>query len=160
LETLSAFPIELDRSRDGSRKDSALDLTGAYDKAIRELTDYTRSALYLERAENSVSMNYMTTGSSNFLNFGVTRQASKMSARNIARNIFENTAFEKEDAVLTLRLPERRYGALCHIAFSPLSIQLANEKRKTATHDAAYRSSNNHSRRIFLVRRSGGGDLL
>jgi hypothetical protein len=150
--------VELDASPDGAKKDAALDLSGAYEKAVRELADYTRLALYLERTENSVSMNYMTTGSSNFLNFGVTRQASKAASRNIARNQFEDRAFEKEDALLTLRLPERRYGALCGIAFSPLNVQLASEKRKSSSYDTAYRHSNDH--RILLVRRSGGGDAL
>jgi hypothetical protein len=119
LDRLSNFPISLDAFPDGAKKDAALDLTGAYENAISQLADYGRSVLFFERTENTFSMKETDNAGHISLNFGVPMIGSKMSTRNAARNQLEGKAFEEKDALLSLRLPERRYGVLCHVSFSP-----------------------------------------
>jgi hypothetical protein len=126
LDELSEVPLELYYAPDDREKEAALDLAYAYQSAIEQIIDFTHSALYYERADNLLSSPWRNSANGILhlgrFAFGVSNDLTRTNWDNIARNQFDGKFLEVNNALLATKLPEHRYGKLCHIYFPPAPI--------------------------------------
>jgi hypothetical protein len=122
LDNLTDMLIALDDEPNTAKKEAAANLVIAYQSALRNLVDSTRSAIYLERTENAVSMvaGMGLNLSSGYFNYSIPRAPAQMNVRNISRSTMEAQTTQRGNALRSLKLPERIYGDFCNVAFSGL----------------------------------------
>lgn len=123
LDELSEVPLQLYYAPDDREKEAALDLAYAYQSAIEQIIDFSHSALYYERVENTLASPWRNSFTTNLhlgrFAFGVGNDITRNAWDNIARNQFDGKWLEVNNAILATKLPEHRYGKLCHIYFAP-----------------------------------------
>jgi hypothetical protein len=118
LEKLTDILITLDPQPEGTTKKDAEDLAMAYQAALHNVVNFARSALYLERTENAVSMNRWT----GYLNFSVPRAPAEVNTHNFAREQDEKYNDGGNDALRMVKLPEHLYGKACGRTFPTLPL--------------------------------------
>jgi hypothetical protein len=115
LEKLTDIIIALDPQPDDAQKSAAENLASAYQSSLRNIVNSARSALYLERTENAVSMNRWT----GYLNYSVPKAPAEVNTHAFAREQEEKYNDSGEDALRSLKLPEHLYGKACGKTFPP-----------------------------------------
>lgn len=125
LDALTDVPLQLYQAPDTRQKESAIDLASAYQTALQQILDYTHSALYYERMENSLGVQWLRSNTALHLgsvSTGVANDVSKSAADTISRNQFDGKFLEVYNALLATKLPEHRYAKYCHVAFPPITL--------------------------------------
>jgi hypothetical protein len=113
LDQLSSIPVALDQTSEGNQKKAAIHLTSSYQKAIENLVDYSRAALYNERTENSISMLFGNDRGA--LSFGVHRAGVKMNRDNIARAEFDKNFLKLNGSIRSTKIPEYLFEKMCGV---------------------------------------------
>ncbi len=115
VQKLYDIPLDLDDLPGTPQKRVALELNTAYQTSLKQVMDYTRSAVYYEHAENMVST-YVPAFLPTTFAFGINSLPQILSATQ-ARTFFEWKTTEPVDAIGTLNFPEYLYAKTCHMTF-------------------------------------------
>lgn len=119
LDSLSDIPLSVDLAPNSTTKRATLALSSAYQNAVEQIISTSSSSLYYEHTENFTSMYNYRKG---YLNFGTQTEFFRAPPDSVARNQIEGKLMLAQETLMSLRLPEHRFGKLCHITFSTPTI--------------------------------------